>query len=266
MKHLLNDLSEEEKNNIREQHAGGMKVSNARFNTLLETKSGDVKPLISEQGEVTQKSNIDQKIADGYRKVSEVSLPDGKYVMEGSADICFIYDQDGKTETGYIVEMPMSIRGMWSPESIEVKNKAFVGQHEFKSIIFKNVGYVPKPQTETEIKTITNNVASEGIKNVTSQMMSDPPFKGWYSGYEFGGVFGGISYEWVCNGVAGMSGVRGMVDGQVLSETLENMVPSQNLQITDGKPGLPCVGFYEDNGSGFLIYTSTDGTPKCKNF
>ena len=50
MKHLLNDLSEEEKNNIREQHAGGMKVSNARFNTLLETKSGDVKPLISEQG------------------------------------------------------------------------------------------------------------------------------------------------------------------------------------------------------------------------
>lgn len=49
MKHLLNDLSEEERNNIREQHAGGMKVSNARFNTLLETKSGDVKPLISER-------------------------------------------------------------------------------------------------------------------------------------------------------------------------------------------------------------------------
>ena len=50
MKHLLNDLSEEERNNIREQHAGGMKLSNARFNTLLETKSGDVKPFISEQG------------------------------------------------------------------------------------------------------------------------------------------------------------------------------------------------------------------------
>ena len=49
MKHLLNDLSEEERNNIREQHAGGMKVSNARFNTLLETKSGDVKPFISER-------------------------------------------------------------------------------------------------------------------------------------------------------------------------------------------------------------------------
>lgn len=48
MKHLLNDLSEEEKNNIREQHAGGMKVSNARFNTLLETKSGDVKPLVEQ--------------------------------------------------------------------------------------------------------------------------------------------------------------------------------------------------------------------------
>ena len=48
MKHLLNNLSEEEKNRIREQHTGGMKVNNDRFNSLLENKLGNAKPLINE--------------------------------------------------------------------------------------------------------------------------------------------------------------------------------------------------------------------------
>ena len=61
MKHLLNDLSEEERNNIREQHAGGMKVSNARFNTLLETKSGDVKPLVEGDTQVITESVVMKK-------------------------------------------------------------------------------------------------------------------------------------------------------------------------------------------------------------
>jgi hypothetical protein len=49
MKHLLNNLSEEEKNNIREQHEGGMKISTENFKQLLETKSGDAKPYLNEQ-------------------------------------------------------------------------------------------------------------------------------------------------------------------------------------------------------------------------
>jgi len=36
MKHLLNNLSEEEKNSIREQHEGGMRLETSRFKTLLE--------------------------------------------------------------------------------------------------------------------------------------------------------------------------------------------------------------------------------------
>ena len=48
MKHLLNDLSNEEKNRIREQYEGGMSVDNSRFKKLMESKLGDVKPLISE--------------------------------------------------------------------------------------------------------------------------------------------------------------------------------------------------------------------------
>jgi hypothetical protein len=49
MKHILNNISEEEKNAIREQHVGGMKVNTEKFKQLLETKQGDSKPLVSEQ-------------------------------------------------------------------------------------------------------------------------------------------------------------------------------------------------------------------------
>ena len=48
MKHLLNNLSEEEKNAIREQHTGGMKVVTENFKKLINAKSGDVKPLVNE--------------------------------------------------------------------------------------------------------------------------------------------------------------------------------------------------------------------------
>jgi hypothetical protein len=48
MKHLLNDLSSEEKNNIRKQHTGGKQIDTSRFKTLSESKSGDVKPILNE--------------------------------------------------------------------------------------------------------------------------------------------------------------------------------------------------------------------------
>lgn len=49
MKHLLNNLSEKEKNNIRKLHEGGIKLSIDNFKRLVETKSGDVKPYLVEQ-------------------------------------------------------------------------------------------------------------------------------------------------------------------------------------------------------------------------
>jgi outer membrane protein OmpA-like peptidoglycan-associated protein len=48
MKHILNNLSEEEKNSIREQHTGGMKVMTENFNKLINSKLGDSKPLVNE--------------------------------------------------------------------------------------------------------------------------------------------------------------------------------------------------------------------------
>ena len=49
MKHLLNNLSENEKNSIREQHEGGMTLDTSRFRTLLENKLGNAKPLVENE-------------------------------------------------------------------------------------------------------------------------------------------------------------------------------------------------------------------------
>lgn len=48
MKHLLNNLTEDEKNKIREQHKGGMKVMTENFSKLVNSKLGDVKPMLNE--------------------------------------------------------------------------------------------------------------------------------------------------------------------------------------------------------------------------
>jgi len=63
MKHLLNNMSEEEKNAIREQHSGGMKVMTENFNKLLKSKLGDAKPLVNEQ----------MNMEDDFEGVEEVS-------------------------------------------------------------------------------------------------------------------------------------------------------------------------------------------------
>lgn len=120
---------------------------------------------------------------------------------------------------------------------------------------------------ETKTKEVVNKVATEGIKNVTAQMISSPQFKGSYSGYQFGGVFDGVNYQWDCNGVEGMSGVRGLVDGEIITETVDNMFASIKQQLTDGKPGTPSVGFYSKTpGARFFIYTTNDNKVKCKTF
>jgi hypothetical protein len=51
MKHLLNNLTEQEKNRIRGQHKESIKVVTENFSRLLNSKSGDIKPFVSEQEE-----------------------------------------------------------------------------------------------------------------------------------------------------------------------------------------------------------------------
>ena len=186
MKHLLNNISDEEKNKIREQHTGGIKISTNQFKKLTETRQGVINPLLKEQ--------------------------DGNVVPPNQVD-----------KTG-------------------------------------------NPQTQ-ETKTIINKVATEGIKNVTPQMVSSPQFEGSYSGYQFGGIFNNVNYQWNCNGVDGMMGVRGMVEGEVITETIENMSKAIRKEIVDGKPNSLCVGFLSSKGvSNFIIYTTTTDKPKCTYF
>ena len=52
MKHLLNTLSTEEKNSIREQHKGGISLDTSKFKKLTESKLGNSKPLVNEYGSV----------------------------------------------------------------------------------------------------------------------------------------------------------------------------------------------------------------------
>lgn len=123
-------------------------------------------------------------------------------------------------------------------------------------------------QTSTEqTKTLTNKVSTEGIKNVIPGMITSPQFKGQYSGYVFGGEFEGVNYQWDCNGVEGMSGVKGMVDGDIITETVDKMFESIKKPMTDGKSGTLSVGFYSPkSGTKFIIYMTTSNKPKCIYF
>jgi hypothetical protein len=72
MKHILNNLSNEEKNSIREQHTGGMKVMTENFSRLMNAKLGDAKPLVSEE---------ETKTVDSKKSLSQLNFePHPKHV------------------------------------------------------------------------------------------------------------------------------------------------------------------------------------------
>ncbi len=77
MKHILNNLSEEEKNSIREQHTGGMKVMTESFSKLLNSKLGDSKPLVSEQ-------KIDYKVLEKF--LNSINRGGPSYVSRWALD------------------------------------------------------------------------------------------------------------------------------------------------------------------------------------
>ena len=71
MKHLLNNLSEEEKNSIREQHTGGMNVVSENFSKLINARLGDVRNYINEQEErFNFDFNVDS-LPELYEKVKD---------------------------------------------------------------------------------------------------------------------------------------------------------------------------------------------------
>ena len=76
MKHILNNMSEEEKNSIREQQYGGMKVMTENFSKLINSKLGDSKPLVNEQPQMVDKhllsTIIGQANGGGFPSIQSV--------------------------------------------------------------------------------------------------------------------------------------------------------------------------------------------------
>lgn len=96
MKHLLNDLSSEERNKILEQHTGGMNLSIDNFNTLVNNKLGDVKPLVSEDnlqgggfggGSGTGKRSTGSYKVDTERAIQQNYNFDKSKMKTGSDDV-----------------------------------------------------------------------------------------------------------------------------------------------------------------------------------
>jgi len=48
MKHILNEMNDEERNSIRSQYTGTLSVQTGKFKQLVENKLGNAKPLVSE--------------------------------------------------------------------------------------------------------------------------------------------------------------------------------------------------------------------------
>jgi len=91
MKHLLNNMSEEEKNAIREQHSGGMKVMTENFNKLLNSKLGDARPLL-EKKEEENEGFMDSLMAKKHKKID--TLKHGGHEID-------VYSDGDKTLYGH---------------------------------------------------------------------------------------------------------------------------------------------------------------------
>ena len=92
MKHLLNGMPEWEKNSIREQHEGGMSIDTSKFKKLMESKLGNVKPLITEEpikanaGEIQkflQSVGYTDLVVD-YKFGDKSAIAAGKYLFLGT--------------------------------------------------------------------------------------------------------------------------------------------------------------------------------------
>jgi hypothetical protein len=83
-------MSSEEKNNIREQHTGGIKIGTSRFKSLLESTLGDVKPLVNEQAET--------KVA------GPIGLPPTQYYIYNKGGKFYIYQTNATQKTPILMQ------------------------------------------------------------------------------------------------------------------------------------------------------------------
>ena len=116
---------------------------------------------------------------------------------------------------------------------------------------------------EQPIKEIVTDVAKEGVKNVTQQMIEQPPFEGEQNGYTFGGIFNGVKYSWICIRLEGFPGIRGRAKGKIISEYNKRISEQVGEKVPDADPNGAWVGFADGNGKPqFVIYNTKENKPK----
>lgn len=127
-----------------------------------------------------------------------------------------------------------------------------------------------KPLVTEQEKTIINKVASEGLKNLTTDMMVEP-LDGRLDGQTIITNFKNVIYKWDCSGIDNVPnfvqyssyhiGEPGF-PGSIGIDTIENYIKGFNLTIEDEKPNSPVLGFGSDRFS-FILYTTNSGKVKC---
>jgi hypothetical protein len=138
MKHLLNNLTEEEKNSIREQHTGGMKVVTENFSKLINTKSGNVKSFIKEQEDNVLKDLLSKGFKDitswYFSPEGVVYIPDGDYKGVGNGYYEYLQTKEGK-DTGYVLFFDAGVRGVRNSNVKVQQNGGAIGSNGGGKII-----------------------------------------------------------------------------------------------------------------------------------
>ena len=156
MKHILNNLTEAEKNAIREQHTGGMKVMTEKFSKLTNSKLGDVKPI----NEQILPASSPSALAKSVSKPIVGMLPQIKAcVAQGGYPKLteFLKKQETKQLDNIVIDMLMTF-------SVKKDSQA---SDEIRRLI----SCLQKPTGTTSGSTVQNEQVMQSLKNVAMKGM-----------------------------------------------------------------------------------------------
>lgn len=96
MKHLLNNLSEHEKNHIREQHTDKIKIDTSKFRRLMESKLGDVRPIMEGPGEGTALPQTNAAVTSSNQPIEIPKGAQEPEAFEGKSITLYRDENDAK--------------------------------------------------------------------------------------------------------------------------------------------------------------------------
>ena len=187
MKHLFNNISEEEKNRIREQHTGGMKIAIDNFKKLVETKLGDAKPFINEANMETceqcgnELTEGGECMECGTMYEEEMMEQDNDYYINKELVIKGLSPQEGEQRTIYVKTKP----GIYTKDN-ETKPGIYA---EFSYSENDKRGYYQRLGQEVKFSCDQNYVNIPPIQDVQ--------FSGFDAGIKFAGKLSNEDNNWV---------------------------------------------------------------------